>query len=113
MSTVNMQMKLVSATKSKAEYKVLSSDFNKGDDKLEIGSVTIDKLGRSYGFAFNETNGCLKFLPPFVYGLNEGARTRLLKDRYDKYGYAPWSVRIHKWAMHFINRNRYPDVFPP
>jgi hypothetical protein len=109
MSLASVTLEKRSETNSHATYAVLSPDFSSGIPQ-EIARVVIDKEKLSYEFELTGMWVKEKVVPPFVYGLEEVERDRLLKERYLDHSYGAWTGRVFSKVAKMLVARAYPDL---
>lgn len=112
MSLCHLRLIQTTEDSSEAAYRVESPDFDEGKEWKEIGQLRIQKTLGSY--EFSPTGPWLnhRVIPPWVFGLSEDAREKLLQADYNKHGCGAWTMTIHHYASTFLKEKSYPPKHP-
>ncbi len=112
MSLVHLKAKQIENDNFVVTYSIESIDFNERMDWEEIGRLKIDKETKKYEFVSTGSCKDIKFVPIFLYDLDENQQKVLLKSKFKDYCCGAWSLRVHHWANTFINKNHFPETYP-
>lgn len=109
MSRVHLSFIKVELTDVIARYRVETADFNDAGMPEEIGYVEIDRTNRTYQFTPTNIWVNYRFVPPWVYGLNNDEQQRLLTTQFNGYEAGGWTASIHRRVCEMIGNDRYPQ----
>ena len=112
MSLAHVRMTKVNDSGANVEYAVETFDFSGTGNWEPIGTLKIRMGKANYDFEMSETARLHKVLPPEIYGLDERERENMINTQYKEFGWGAWSMRIHQWAVRFINEKSFPEKYP-
>lgn len=112
MSFAHIRLKKISEDRDNITYAALSPDFNDLSEWQEVARVAIDRAGGTHEFLPINAWAHLKVVPPYVYGLNEDERRKILSSEFIDYRCGAWTGRIWSLIYRMQASNSFPEICP-
>jgi hypothetical protein len=105
MSLVHLKLIRMHDDVKKAVYSVQSTDFDSSGIWQLLGTLELNKISRDY--CYMPTS-----LWTDTYGYPSGFIS-IEKKSNDGLGFSPWAKIISGYAKKFLEKNQYPEFYPP
>jgi hypothetical protein len=112
MSFAHLRFKKSRENRDDIVYSVLSPDFSDNGEWQEIAEVAISRTQSTHTFSPRNCWTNEKIIPPYIYGLSEEERQKILASQFIGYGFGAWTGRILSQVRRMQVTGNFPDEIP-